>query len=103
MLVGAAAVAAIVAVSYRMPAVLQPGLAYLGMLSLGIYVTHFHFVEMWKHMPAWFLPVNALLALAIAVGVTLLLGAWRPTATVFLGEPWIRGRRHLGDVETETL
>ena len=103
MLVGAAAVAAIVAASYWMPDRAQGALAYLGVLSLGIYVTHFHFVEMWRGMPPWFLPISAAIALAIAVALTLLLGAWRPTATVLLGEPWVRARRHIGDVETETL
>jgi fucose 4-O-acetylase-like acetyltransferase len=103
MLVGVCAVVALVALSYHLPRVLEHGLAYLGVLSLGIYVTHFHFVEMWRAMPAWFLPINVALATAIAVGLTLLLGKWRVTATLFLGEPWVAKPRALGDVETETL
>ena len=102
-LAGVCAVAALVAVSYRVPALPEKYLAYLGTLSLAIYVTHFKFVEMWKGMPAWFLPVNVVIATALAVGATLLLGKWRVTATVFLGEPWVRKSRPLGDIETETL
>lgn len=102
-LTGLAAVAALFAVSYHVPKALEAGLASLGVLSLGIYVTHFHFVEMWHAMPWWFLPMNVALALAIAVLATLVLGRWRPTALVFLGEPWVRAPRKLGDVQTETL
>lgn len=103
MLTGVCAVAALVAVSYHVPKLLEAGFAYLGVLSLGIYVTHFHFVEMWKGMPAWFLPINTVIAIGIAVVLTLVLGSWRVTATVLLGEPWIARRRKLGVVETETL
>jgi surface polysaccharide O-acyltransferase-like enzyme len=100
---GLCAVAAILAVSYHVPKWAEQGLAYLGVLSLGIYVTHFYLVEMWRHMPAWFLPINAALAIALAVAATLALGAWRVSAWLFLGERWVPKRRHLGDVQTETL
>jgi peptidoglycan/LPS O-acetylase OafA/YrhL len=103
LLAGVCAVAALVAVSYRIPAVAERGLAYLGTLSLGIYVTHFFFVEMWKGMPAWFLPINVAIATALAAIVTLLLGRWRVTATLLLGESWTKKSRPLGDVHTETL
>jgi fucose 4-O-acetylase-like acetyltransferase len=100
---GSCAVVAIVAASYRLPSRLEGGLAYFGVLSLGIYVTHFPFVEMWKGMACWFLPVNVAIALVIAVIATLLLGKWRPTATIFLGEPWSTKTREFGEVRTETL
>ncbi len=101
--IGACAVVAIVAASYHLPDSAKSPLAFLGTLSLGIYVTHFPFVEMWKGMPAWFLPVNVALATLIAVGWTLVLGSFRPTATLLLGEPWVRRPREVGDVQTETL
>lgn len=101
--VGACAVAALFAVSYHLPCWLESGLAYLGTLSLGIYVVHFPFVEMWHDMPWWFLPVNVLIATVVAVGWTLVLGRIRLTATLLLGEPWVRKARELGDVQTETL
>jgi fucose 4-O-acetylase-like acetyltransferase len=100
---GLFAVMALVALSYHLRKPAEKALAYLGMLSLGIYVTHFHFVEMWRRMPAWFLPINVAIALGIAVALTIALGAWRVSATVLLGERWVRVRRPLGDVETETL
>ena len=103
LLTGLAAVAALGALSYHLPKKLETGLAFLGALSLGIYVTHFHFVEMWRAMPWWFLPINVTLATAIAVVLTLLLGRWRATALLFLGEPWPHKARKLGDVNTETL
>jgi fucose 4-O-acetylase-like acetyltransferase len=96
-------VVAAVAASYRIPGLMETPLAFLGTLSLGIYITHFPFVEMWKGMPWWFLPINVILATAIAVGWTLALGGFRLTATVLLGEPWVRRPRELGDVQTETL
>ncbi|NTU70220.1 MAG: acyltransferase [Coriobacteriia bacterium] len=102
-LVGACGVIAIIAASYRLPARVERALAYLGVLSLGIYVTHFPFVEMWKGMPGWFLPINVAIATGLAVGCTLLLGRFRPTAAVLLGEPWVSRPRQLGDVATETL
>jgi fucose 4-O-acetylase-like acetyltransferase len=89
-LTGAAAVAAIVSASHVAPKAVMRPFAFLGTLSLGIYVTHFPLVEMWRHMPAWFLPVNVVIALAGAVGVTLLLRAWPVSAAVFLGHT---GRR----------
>ena len=103
MLTGLAAVAALDAMSRHLPKRLEGALAALGVLSLGIYVTHFHFVEMWRAMPWWFLPINVTLATAIGVVATLLLARWRVTALVFLGEPWPRTPRRLGDVQTETL
>lgn len=103
MVIGAAAVVAILAASYGVPERLLAWPAALGVLSLGVYVTHFHFVEMWRGMQPWFLPVNVAIATVIAVALTLLLGVWRPTAMLLLGEPWVRQPRHLGEVETETL
>lgn len=103
LLAGVAAVAALVALSHGIPERLERGLAYLGTLSLGIYITHFPFVEMWKGMPAWFLPINVAIATVIAVGATLALGKFRPTATLLLGERWASKARPLGDVKTETL
>jgi len=103
LLTGACAVVAILAASYHVPARLERLLAYLGTLSLGIYITHFPFVEMWFHKPLWFLPVNVAIATAVAIGWTLVLGRFRVTATLPLGEPWVRTPRVLGDVQTETL
>ena len=100
---GACAVAALVAGSYHIAGAFESWLAVLGRLSLGIYVVHFPFVEMWRGMPAWFLPVNVAIALVFASGITLALGRWRVTATVLLGEPWTKTSRPLGDVRTETL
>lgn len=101
--VGACAVIAILAASYRIPGRIEAPLAYLGTLSLGIYVTHFPFVEMWKGMPWWFLPINVAIATLVAVGWTLVLGNFRLTATLLLGEAWAKQPRVLGDVHTETL
>jgi len=103
LLTGAAAVLAILAASYYIPKRIEAWLAYLGTLSLGIYITHFPFVEMWYHKPLWFLPVNVAIATAVAVGWTLVLGRFRVSATVLLGEPWVKKPRVLGDVHTETL
>ncbi len=103
LLVGTAAVAALFWASFHLHGIVETNLAFLGRLSLGIYITHFPFVEMWNHMPAWFLPVNVALATTIAVGWTLALGMFRPTAALLLGEPWTARRRPLGDVRTETL
>lgn len=101
--VGACAVFAFFAASYRIPSWLEAPLAYLGTLSLGIYITHFPFVEMWNGMPGWFLPINVAIATVVAVGWTLVLGKFRVTATLLLGEPWVHRPRELGDVKTETL
>ncbi len=100
---GACAVAALVAASYHLCGSVETWLAILGRLSLGIYVVHFPFVEMWRGMPAWFLPINVAVALVLASGITLALGRWRVTATLLLGEPWTRKSRALGDIRTETL
>ena len=100
---GACAVVAIIAASYHVPEVLEAWLAYLGTLSLGIYITHFPFVEMWFHKPLWFLPISVAIATAVAVGWTLVLGRFRATASLLLGEPWVQKARVLGDVQTETL
>jgi len=100
---GICAVVAIVAASYSLPSVIEEALAYPGQLSLGIYLVHFSFVEFWHDMPAWFLPVNVLLAITLSIAVTVLLGKWRVTALLFLGEPWVKRARPLGDVHTETL
>jgi fucose 4-O-acetylase-like acetyltransferase len=102
-LASACGVVAALAMSYRIPGWLEAPLALLGTLSLGIYITHFPFVEMWKGMPWWFLPVNVALATLIAMGWTLVLGNFRITATLLLGEPWVKRPRVLGDVKTETL
>ncbi len=102
-LASACGVVAALAASYRVPGWLEAPLALLGTLSLGIYITHFPFVEMWKGMPWWFLPINVALATLIAAGWTLVLGNFRITATLLLGEPWVRRPRVLGDVKTETL
>jgi peptidoglycan/LPS O-acetylase OafA/YrhL len=100
---GACAVVALVAGSYHLGRSFESWLSVLGLLSLGIYVVHFPFVEMWRGMPAWFLPVNVTVALVLASGITLALGRWRVTALLLLGEPWTRKPRPLGDVRTETL
>ena len=100
---GACAVAALLAGSYHIGGAFESWLAVLGRLSLGIYVVHFPFVEMWRGMPAWFLPINVAVALVLASGITLALGRWRVTALLLLGEPWTRKPRPLGDVRTETL
>ena len=68
-----------------------------------IYITHFAFVEMWQHLPLWFLPVNVAVATVVAFGWTLVLGRFRATASLALGEPWVKKSRLLGDVRTETL
>jgi len=102
-LTGMCAVVAIMAASYSVPVWLQEALAYPGQLSLGIYVAHFPFVEMWHHMPAWFLPINSAIAITLAIGITIVLGAWRVTALLFLGEPWVKKPRDVGDVHTETI
>jgi surface polysaccharide O-acyltransferase-like enzyme len=102
-LAGICAVVAIIAASYHIPDALEEPLADLGILSLGIYITHFPFVEMWYDKPLWFLPINVVLATAVAVGWTLVLGKFRVTAMFLLGEPWSKRARPLGDVDTETL
>ena len=103
LITGACAVMAILAASYHIPSPVEAGLAYLGVLSLGIYITHFAFVEMWFHKPLWFLPVNVAIATVVAVGWTLVLGRFRVSASSLLGEPWVTKPRLLGDVQTETL
>jgi fucose 4-O-acetylase-like acetyltransferase len=100
---GLAAVAAIVSASYFAPAGLENALALPGRLSLGIYVTHFAVVERWHDPSPWWIPVIVALALAISMGATVLLGRWRVTATLLLGERWTPKSASLGDVHTETI
>jgi fucose 4-O-acetylase-like acetyltransferase len=83
---GALGVVALVSLSYRLPRRAEAVLAGLGVCSLGIYVSHFYLVEVWRGMPAWFLPINAVIALAGAWLLTLVLRAWPPSAAVLLGE-----------------
>jgi fucose 4-O-acetylase-like acetyltransferase len=100
---GLAAVAALVAASYHAPAVIESALALPGRLSLGVYVTHFAVVEAWHDPSPWLIPVIVALALAISMGATVLLGRWRVTATLLLGERWTPKNLPLGDVHTETI
>ena len=100
---GVAAVAALVAASYYAPAGLETALALPGRLSLGIYVTHFAFVEPWHDPSPWLIPVIVGLALALSMGATVLIGRWRVTATLLLGERWTPRSLPLGDVHTETI
>jgi fucose 4-O-acetylase-like acetyltransferase len=88
---GAVGVVAIVAASYRLPSRVETFLAGLGVSSLGIYVFHFFLIEMWRGMPAWFLPINALIALAGAWLLVRAVRLWAPAAAVLLGE--VRMRR----------
>ena len=83
--------------------VCETALALPGRLSLGIYVTHFAFVETWHDPSPWLIPVIVGLALALAMGATVLIGRWRVTATLLLGERWTRASLPLGDVQTETI
>jgi fucose 4-O-acetylase-like acetyltransferase len=99
---GALAVVALVALSYRLPQRVEAVLAGLGLCSLGIYVSHFYLVEMWRGMPVWFLPINLAIALAGAWAFTLLLRTWPPSAAVFLGEVGVKpGSRPRADLQTE--
>lgn len=117
-LIGACAVIAIVAASYHVPERFENPLAFLGRLSLGIYIIHFPFVEMWNDygltigswtlhlwskLPWWFLPISVAIATTISALATITIGRFRPTATLLLGEPWVKKPRPLGDVQTETL
>jgi fucose 4-O-acetylase-like acetyltransferase len=99
---GALAVVALVALSYRLPRRAEAVLAGLGVCSLGIYVSHFYLVEMWRGMPVWFLPVNVAVALVGAWAFTLLLRSWPPSAAVFLGGVGAtRGSKPRADLQTE--
>lgn len=102
-LTGICAVVAIMAASHLMPARVEQALVVPGQMSLGIYVTHFTFVEMWYPVAWWFLPINVAIALTLSILATIVLGMWRITALLFLGEPWVRKPRDVGDVQTETL
>jgi hypothetical protein len=92
-----------VAASYIAPNSLENALALPGRLSLGIYVTHFAVVERWHDPSPWWIPVIVALALAISMGATVVLGRWRVTATLLLGERWTPRSAPLGDVHTETI
>jgi fucose 4-O-acetylase-like acetyltransferase len=100
---GLAAVAAVVAASYFAPSGLERALALPGRLSLGIYVTHFAVVETWHDPSPWLIPVIVGLALVLSMAATALLGRWRVTATLLLGERWTPKSLPLGDVHTETI
>ena len=100
---GVAAIAALFAASYVTPHAALRVLAVPGRLSLGIYVVHFYFVEAWHDPSPWFIPVIVIVALAGSMAGTLLLGGWRVSATLLLGERWTPKSLPLGDVKTETL
>jgi len=102
-LAGIAAIAALVGASFFAPAVVERALALPGRLSLGIYVTHFFFVEMWHEPGPWLIPVIVALALGLSMLATVLIGRWRVSATLLLGERWTRKSLPLGDVHTETI
>ncbi|HEY5540435.1 MAG TPA: acyltransferase [Coriobacteriia bacterium] len=102
-LAGVAAIAALVAASHGTPQPVLRALSVPGRLSLGIYVVHFYFVEAWHDPSPWLIPVIVGVALACAMAVTLLLGRWRVSATLLLGERWTPKNLPLGDVRTETL
>jgi fucose 4-O-acetylase-like acetyltransferase len=100
---GVAAIAALVAASYATPTSWLGALALPGRMSLGIYVVHFYFVEVWHDPSPWLIPVIVAVALAGSIAVTLLIARWRVSATLLLGERWTPKSLALGDVETETL
>lgn len=100
---GVAAVSALVAASYNAPQGLEVLLALPGRLSLGIYVTHFAVVEAWHDPSPWLIPVIVALALAVSMAATVLIGRWRVSATLLLGERWTRRSLPLGRVRTETI
>ncbi len=100
---GVAAVAALVSASYFAPAAIETALALPGRLSLGIYVTHFAVVEAFHDPSPWWIPVIVGLALGLSMGATVLLGRWRVTATLLLGERWTPRSLPMGDVHTETI
>jgi hypothetical protein len=100
---GVAAIAALVAASYFAPQRVVGVLAVPGRLSLGIYVVHFYLVEMWHDPSPWLIPVIVAIALTVSMAATLLIGRWRVSATLLLGERWTRKSLPLGDVKTETL
>jgi fucose 4-O-acetylase-like acetyltransferase len=95
LVLGAVGVVALVAMSYRIPQHVESVLAGLGVCSLGIYVSHFYLVEMWRGMPAWFMPVNVGVALAGAWVFVRVARLWRPAAAVFLGEMRARPARRV--------
>jgi fucose 4-O-acetylase-like acetyltransferase len=102
MVTGALAVVALVALSYRLPRRVESVLAGLGVCSLGIYVSHFYLVEMWRGMLVWFLPINVAIALASAWAFTSLLRTWPQGAAVFFGEVGAKpGSRSRADLQTE--
>jgi fucose 4-O-acetylase-like acetyltransferase len=102
-LAGLAATAALFWAATVVPDAWLHGLAAPGRLSMGIYVSHFFFVEMFGTPPLWLIPFIVAFATVCAAGVTLVLGDWRVTATLLLGEKWVHKPRKLGDIETETL
>ena len=102
-LAGVAAIAALVAASYEAPRVLLGVFAVPGKLSLGVYVVHFYFVEVWHDPSPWLIPVIVAVALTCSMAITLLLARWHVSAALLLGERWTRRNLPLGDVKTETL
>ena len=102
-LAGIAAVTAIVAASYALPARIEAAMALPGRLSLGIYVTHFAVVEAFHDPSPWLIPIIVGLALVLSMAATVVIGRWRVSAALLLGERWTRRNLPLGRVRTETI
>jgi len=101
-LAGIAAIVAIVSWSYRTPGWLLRSLSLPGRLSLGIYVAHFPFVEVWHEPPLLLIPVIIAFALAASMSITLLLRRWPVTASLLLGERWRSESLAMARVRAET-